>query len=175
LPNQFVRRRQRRLSCSKAVRAGARGLNPRPLCVRSRNEVARVTVRAQCMPRGSLNLAYRWFCRLGLDGRVPDHSSSRRKDTGAFARATCCDAVALQTAMEGRARQMRDGRLQGVEAVVERQQGMLSESDDHRLFFRGQDRRFGFLWPSRQIGDRSPPLPLGDGLLIDSVARGQSP
>jgi hypothetical protein len=21
-----------------------------------------------------LNLAYRWFCRLGLDGRVPDHS-----------------------------------------------------------------------------------------------------
>jgi hypothetical protein len=22
-----------------------------------------------------LNLAYRWFCRLGLDGRVPDHSS----------------------------------------------------------------------------------------------------
>jgi transposase len=24
-----------------------------------------------------LNLAYRWFCRLGLDGEVPDHSSSR--------------------------------------------------------------------------------------------------
>lgn len=22
-----------------------------------------------------LNLAYRWFCRLGLDGRVPDHST----------------------------------------------------------------------------------------------------
>ena len=22
-----------------------------------------------------LNLAYRWFCRLGLDGRVPGHSS----------------------------------------------------------------------------------------------------
>jgi transposase len=21
-----------------------------------------------------LNLAYRWFCRLGLDGRVPDHA-----------------------------------------------------------------------------------------------------
>ena len=22
-----------------------------------------------------LNLAYRWFCRLGLDGEVPDHST----------------------------------------------------------------------------------------------------
>jgi transposase len=22
-----------------------------------------------------LNLAYRWFCRLGLDGHVPDHST----------------------------------------------------------------------------------------------------
>ncbi|MHC2259112.1 transposase [Sinorhizobium meliloti] len=21
-----------------------------------------------------LNLAYRWFCRLGLDGKVPNHS-----------------------------------------------------------------------------------------------------
>jgi hypothetical protein len=64
--------------------------------------------------------------------------------------------VALQTAMEGGARQMREGRLQGVEAVVERQQGMPSEGDDHRLFFRGQDRRFGFLRPSRQTGDRGP-------------------
>jgi transposase len=28
-----------------------------------------------------LNLAYRWFCRLGLDGRVPDHSTfSRNQD-----------------------------------------------------------------------------------------------
>ena len=24
-----------------------------------------------------LNLAYRWFCRLGLEGRVPDHSTPR--------------------------------------------------------------------------------------------------
>jgi transposase len=22
-----------------------------------------------------LNLAYRWFCRLGLDGNLPDHST----------------------------------------------------------------------------------------------------
>ena len=37
-----------------------------------------------------LNLAYRWFCRLGLDGAVPDHSTfsknrhGRFRDSGAF-------------------------------------------------------------------------------------------
>jgi hypothetical protein len=55
--------------------------------------------------------------------------------------------MALQTAMEGRARQMRDGRLQGVEAVVERQQGMPSESDDHRLFFLVRTVDLGFFGP----------------------------
>ena len=39
-----------------------------------------------------LNLAYRWFCRLGLEGKVPD-PPSRRTGTAAFARvasfATC--------------------------------------------------------------------------------------
>ncbi len=37
-----------------------------------------------------LNLAYRWFCRLSLDGRVPDHTTfslnrhGRFRDSGAF-------------------------------------------------------------------------------------------
>ena len=37
-----------------------------------------------------LNLGYRWFCRLGLDGAVPDHSTfsrnrhSRFRDAGVF-------------------------------------------------------------------------------------------
>ena len=44
------------------------------------------------------------------------------------------DPMALQTAMQRRARQVRNGRLQSVEAVVERQQGMPSEGDDDRLF-----------------------------------------
>ena len=46
-----------------------------------------------------LNLAYRWFCRLGLDGDVPDHSRSRRTGMAVSARAICCDAffeMALQ-------------------------------------------------------------------------------
>src|SRR5205085_3293633 len=31
-----------------------------------------------------LNLAYRWFCDLGLDGRVPDHSTFSRNRHGRF-------------------------------------------------------------------------------------------
>ncbi len=31
-----------------------------------------------------LNLAYRWFCRLGLDGGVPDHSTFSRNRHGRF-------------------------------------------------------------------------------------------
>jgi transposase len=31
-----------------------------------------------------LNLAYRWFCGLGLDGAVPDHSTSSKNRHGRF-------------------------------------------------------------------------------------------
>jgi hypothetical protein len=31
-----------------------------------------------------LNLAYRWFCRLGLEDRVPDHSSFSKNRHGRF-------------------------------------------------------------------------------------------
>src|SRR5215218_9632222 len=31
-----------------------------------------------------LNLAYRWFCRLGLDGKVPDHSTFSKNRYGRF-------------------------------------------------------------------------------------------
>lgn len=34
-----------------------------------------------------LNLAYRWFCRLGLEGDVPDHSTFSK---AASAMPTCC-------------------------------------------------------------------------------------
>ena len=44
------------------------------------------------------------------------------------------DLVALQTPVKGRARQMRDRGLQGIKAVVERQQSMPSECNDDGLF-----------------------------------------
>jgi len=31
-----------------------------------------------------LNLGYRWFCRLGLDGAVPDHSTFSKNRHGRF-------------------------------------------------------------------------------------------
>ena len=31
-----------------------------------------------------LNLAYRWFCGLGLDGKVPDHSTFSKNRHGRF-------------------------------------------------------------------------------------------
>src|SRR5512133_1481398 len=31
-----------------------------------------------------LNLAYRWFCRLGLEGAVPDHSTFSKNRHGRF-------------------------------------------------------------------------------------------
>ena len=44
------------------------------------------------------------------------------------------DPIALQTPVKGRARQVRDGGLQSVQAIVERQQSMPSEGDDDGLF-----------------------------------------
>jgi hypothetical protein len=49
------------------------------------------------------------------------------------------DPMALKAAMQRRAGQMRESRLQSVEAVVERQQSMPSEGDHDRLLFNGQD------------------------------------
>jgi len=41
--------------------------------------------------------------------------------------------VALQAAVQGRARQVRDRRLKRVEAIIERQQCVLAEGDDDRF------------------------------------------
>src|SRR4051794_24211097 len=37
-----------------------------------------------------LNLAYRWFCSLGLTGEVPDHSTFSKNGTAGSATAICC-------------------------------------------------------------------------------------
>ena len=59
-----------------------------------------------------------------------------------------------------RARQMWDGRLQGVKAVVERQHRMSSEGEDYGLFLRRQDCRSTLLRPCRKIADRGAPSSL---------------
>jgi len=55
--------------------------------------------------------------------------------------------MSLQAAMQGRARQVRDARLEGVEAVVERQQRVPAECDHHGLLFRREDGGARLLGP----------------------------
>src|SRR5271169_3614941 len=44
-----------------------------------------------------LNLAYRWFCRLGLDGGVPDHSTFSKNRHGRFRAAGSADETNFGT------------------------------------------------------------------------------
>jgi hypothetical protein len=80
------------------------------------------------------------------------------------------NVVPLQTAVQRRARQVRNGRLQRIETIVERQERMLSEGDDDGLFLERQNRRFRLFRAGRKIGNRRSLLPLGNRLLIDPVA-----
>ena len=64
------------------------------------------------------------------------------------------DPVTLQTTMQRRTRQMRDRRLQSVETVVEWQERVPPEGDDHRFFFQCQDCRLLRFGARREVGDR---------------------
>ena len=59
----------------------------------------------------------------------------RARTEGAF------NGSSLQAPVQRRARQVRDGRLQGIKTVVRRQQRMTPECDDRRFFGLGQNRR----------------------------------
>ncbi len=50
------------------------------------------------------------------------------------------DAMALQAAMQARAGQMRDGGLERIEAVIQRQQGVFAEGHKDRLFLSREHR-----------------------------------
>ncbi len=55
-----------------------------------------------------LNLAYRWFCRLGLDGKVPDHSTFSKNRHGRFR-----DSDLLRQLFEATVRRCMDEGLIG--------------------------------------------------------------
>ena len=65
--------------------------------------------------------------------------------------------------MQGRPGQVRNGRLQVIEAVVERQQGMLAEGDDDSLFLGRQHCRVP--WGRKE----GPFAPLGDCLVVQPI------
>ena len=70
---------------------------------------------------------------------------------------------------------MRDCRLQGVQAVVQRQQSMPAKRDNDRLFLDRQDRRPWLFRYCLLILDRRPAFPFGDGLLVDPKPQSQRP
>ena len=60
-----------------------------------------------------LNLAYRWFCRLGLDGKVPDHSTFSLNRNGRFR-----DSDVLRRVFEMVVRRCMDEGLVGGEGFA---------------------------------------------------------
>ena len=76
--------------------------------------------------------------------------------------------LSLKASMQRRARKMRDRRLQSVKTVIERQQGVPSEGDDHGLFFLAENGRAWLCRPRLSILDRLPLAPLGESLDVDA-------
>src|SRR6202011_4367866 len=84
------------------------------------------------------------------------------------------DAVALQAAVQRRAGQVGDRRLQGVETIVERQQRMPAKGDDDRFLLDRQHGGLRVFGAGRQVCHRTAASPLPDRLRVDPVAPGQS-
>src|SRR6201988_2138788 len=81
-----------------------------------------------------LNLAYRWFCRLGLDGDVPDHSTFSKNRHGRFRESELLRRV-FETVLQ---RCMREGLVGGeafaidaslIKADANRQKGIEGSQD----------------------------------------------
>src|SRR5215207_5376753 len=79
----------------------------------------------------------------------------------------------LKAAVQGRACQVWDGRLERIEAVVERQKCVAPECDHDGLLLDRQHCRSGFSRASWQIGVGGALPPLRDGLLVDAIALGE--
>jgi len=79
----------------------------------------------------------------------------------------------LEQPVQRRSGQVRDRRLQRVEAVVERQQRVAPEGDCQRLLFFAENGRTGLLRPHRRIADAIAILPFRDGLGVHAVLPAQ--
>jgi len=83
------------------------------------------------------------------------------------------DPMSLQTAMQCRARQMWDRWLQGIEAVIKRQQSMTPESHDHCFLICAQNCETGFRRTSFAILSSHAFAPFGDRFDIDTKVPAQ--
>lgn len=69
--------------------------------------------------------------------------------------------------MQRGAGKMRDQRLKGIETIVQRQQRISSESDDHRLAGLAENGRARFLRTGLGVLDRLTLAPLRDRLSVE--------
>ena len=81
----------------------------------------------------------------------------------------------FQAAMQRGSRQVRDRRLQAVEAVVKRQQGVPAEGDNDRFLLNGEHGGARLLGAHPGVRSARPFAPLLHRRRADPVALGQRP
>ena len=93
-----------------------------------------------------LNLAYRWFCKLGLEGQVPDRSSFSKNRHGRFA-----EGDVLRSVFEMVVRRCMDaGLVGGTGALVD---GSTVQADANR-FLRAAPQEIGEVWAAKETVSR---------------------
>jgi transposase len=93
-----------------------------------------------------LNLAYRWFCRLGLEDRVPDHSSFSKNRHGRFR-----DSDVFRHVFEGVVQRcMTEGLVRAEGFAVD---ASIIKADANRR--RGVPSEQGIDWGNPQLGTRA--------------------
>ena len=65
--------------------------------------------------------------------------------------------------------------MQGVQAIIQRQECVAAEGDNNRFFFSAKDCGTRFLRPCPVILDIIPIAPLANSLLVDAIALGKPP
>jgi transposase len=93
-----------------------------------------------------LNLAYRWFCRLGLEDRVPDHSSFSKNRHGRFRESDVFRHV-FEAVLQ---RCMTEGLVRGEGFAVD---ASIVKADANRR--RGVPSEEGIDWSNPQLGTRA--------------------
>lgn len=83
--------------------------------------------------------------------------------------------MSFQAAVQGRARELRNAGLEGVEAAIQRQQCMPAERDDHGLLLRRQNGGAGLLGTHGGISGRGALAPFLDDGGADVEALGEGP
>jgi len=81
-----------------------------------------------------LNLAYRWFCGLGLDGQVPDHSTFSLNRNGRFR-----DSNVLRRVFEMVVRRCMDERLVGGEGFAVGVAGLIAADANKQRSISGKE------------------------------------